>query len=144
MIYLIVFLLLSSCSNPKYATTSVFDKPFKYYNSGNIYKEYYKNGYQKYEIKRMNGKLDGCSRYWNKEGKLINQVCYSNDILHGEWKEFHSNEELKYFIIYNYGLKEGYEYWYHENGKKKSETLYESGEVILKTIRWNKNGGLIY
>ena len=64
--------------------------------------------------------------------------------MHGEWKEFYTNGELKYFIVYNYGLKDGYEIWYYDNGKKKSETLYELGEVILKTIRWNKNGGLIY
>ena len=108
----------------------------------NIY--YYNNGKMKFEIKRFNNKLDGCSKYWSEYGNLINEVCYENDILHGFWKEYFSSGETKYIVSYTYGLKDSYEYWYYENGDIKSKTLFKDGKQENKTLRWNEKGRLIY
>ena len=106
--------------------------------------EYYENGQLEYQIQKNNNKIDGYAKYWNLDGQLINEVNYSNGIFHGNWKEYHSNGKIKYLVSYNYGLKEGYEYFYYDNGIKKSETYYESNQIIVETIRWDDTGKLIY
>ena len=65
-------------------------------------------------------------------------------MLHGEWKEYHVNGNIKYKITYQYGLKNGYEVWYYDNGIKKSEILYSENKIVTDTIRWDRNGNLIY
>ena len=51
---------------------------------------------------------------------------------------------LKYTITYQYGLKDGYELWYYDNGIKQSEVLYKQDIIIADIIRWDENGNLIY
>ena len=109
-----------------------------------IEKDYYDNGNIKYEIQKNNDKIDGYAKYWNKEGHILNEVNYSNGLLHGEWKEYHVNGNIKYKITYQYGLKNGYEVWYYDNGIKKSEILYSKNKIVTDIIRWDKNGNLIY
>ncbi len=109
-----------------------------------IEKDYYNNGKIRYEVQKFNDKLDGYSKYWDEEGRLLNVVNYSNGVLHGEWKEYHLNGSIKYILSYKYGLKNGYEFWYYDNGVKKSETLYEENRIVVDIIRWDRNGDLIY
>ena len=109
-----------------------------------IEKEYYDNGKLKYEIQKFNNKIDGYTKYWNEDGYILNEVNYSNGLLHGEWKEYHLSGNLKYSITYQYGLKDGYELWYYDNGIKQSEVLYKQDIIIADIIRWDENGNLIY
>ena len=106
--------------------------------------EYYPNGNIKFKIERYNDKLDGCSKYWSEFGYLINEVCYENDVLHGEWKEYYPNEKIKYIVSYNYGLKDSFEIWYYDNGNIKSKSLFKNGKKEGKTIRWDEHGRLVY
>ena len=141
ILYIILFLLPSCTTNQEKIKKSIFNQ-IKDKVDTNI--EYYSNGNIKFEIQRFNNKLDGCSKYWSKSGYLINQVCYENDILHGEWKEYHSNGKTKYVVSYSHGLKDSFEIWYHENGIMKSKTLFKNGKKDSKTIRWDRNGNLVY
>ena len=109
-----------------------------------IEKDFHDNGKIKYKIQKLNDKIDGYAIYWDNEGNLISEAHYSNDLLHGVWKEYFQNGNLKYMVTYEYGLKNGYEYWFYENGTKKSETLYLEDIVVVDIIRWDKEGNIIY
>ena len=117
-----------------------------FFNSNDKYieKAYHDNGKIKYEIHKKNDMVHGFAKYWDENGIIINEVQYFNGAFHGLWKEYYKNGNLKYSISYKYGLKDGYEYWFYENEQKQSETLYIKGEKQFDTIRWNKDGDLIY
>ena len=82
-------------------------------------------------------KLQMDAELWGKKVHYIHahngvmEICYNNG-------------NVKYIVNYHYGLKDGYEYWYYENGIKKSESLYQQDEIVVDIIRWDKNGNLIY
>ena len=114
------------------------------FNNKDIEKEYYDNGVLKYKTQKLNNKIDGYSKFWDINGNLINEVNYSNGLLHGKWTEYYPNGEVKYLSTYQYGLKNGPEIWYYDNGIKKSEIIYKEDKIDVDIIRWDKNGNLIY
>ena len=77
------------------------------------------------------------------DGNLIAIVSYKNGMLDGTWKTFYVNGQLKNLTIYLYGKKNGIELWYHSNGKKQSEVLYENNKIISKMLRWDEQGNPI-
>ena len=44
---------------------------------------------------------------------------------------------------YQFGIKEGLETTYYENGNKKTEIVYKNGNKVSKPILWNESGSLI-
>ena len=50
---------------------------------------YYMNGEIEYSAEYVNGKLDGISKHWSKDGILISESEYNNGKPHGRWIKFH-------------------------------------------------------
>ena len=52
-------------------------------------------------------------------------------------------DNFKNLTIYQYGKKHGMEIWYHQNGKKQSEVLYENDKIQSRLLRWDEKGDQI-
>lgn len=109
-----------------------------------VKESYYPNGNVEFKAAYLNGKLDGLSRYWDKDGNLISEVTYSNGLAHGKWIKYHRNGKPMNVVNYFHGQKHGDENWYYETGQLKSEIKYEYGEPVTEIIRWNLDGTIIY
>ena len=105
---------------------------------------YYANGKMEYSAEYVNGKLDGISKYWSKEGVLISDSEYSNGNPHGKWKKYYKNHIILYEINYLHGKKHGKEKWYYENGQIKSEQTFQNGIAKSTLIRWRPDGSIMY
>ena len=109
-----------------------------------VRESYYPNGNIEFKAAYLNGKLDGLSRYWDKDGNLISEADYSNGLPHGKWIKYHPNGNPMNVVNYFHGQKHGDEYWYYETGQLKSEIKYQYGESVTEIIRWNLDGIIIY
>ena len=115
-------------------------------STSRVYTEvsYYPNGQQEYSAEYLNGKLDGMSRHWSKDGYLISESEYSHGKLHGIWKKYYENGNTRYKAHYFHGQKHGEEIWYYENGHVKSEQSFHYGVSAGTIIRWHPNGSIVY
>ena len=109
-----------------------------------VEQSFFSNGNLEYEAEFVNGKLDGTSKVWLKDGTLYSVSQYSNDQPHGAWKKFHPNGKLMFDVNYEYGQKHGNEKWFYENGSIKSEQDFDYGNPISGITRWNSDGTLLY
>ena len=105
--------------------------------------EYYPNGLKKYENEINNEMLHGVSKYWDNEGNLINMVNYVNNLAHGEWTNYYLSGKIRSISNYQFGIKEGLETTFYENGNKKTEIMYKNGSKISEPILLNESGSLI-
>ena len=131
--YLIILLILSACVHREEHVVK----------SGNttIEREYFENGNIKYESSYKFGKLNGISRSWTRDGKIISSIEYKNDLLYGKWETYYpSNGMVKNSINYLNGKKNGKEIWYHQNGQKQSEVYYDNDIISSDIQRWDENG----
>lgn len=109
------------------------------YNNGNIngkFEEYYPNGqlhisgfysdgkkHGVFENYTNDGLLTSCS--YNANVECLGGECY-NGIKHGDYKEYHSNGNLKLLILYMNNVKDGYyKEWYY-NGNIKIKCNYKN------------------
>ena len=105
---------------------------------------YYPGGQLEFSAEYINGKLDGLSKHWSKDGNLISETQYSNGQLHGFWKKYFSNHKLSYECYFFHGQKHGNERWYHENGQMKSEHTFHYGISQNDMMRWRPDGTILY
>ena len=105
---------------------------------------YYPNGQQEYTAEYLNGKLDGISRHWSKDGPLISESEYSNGKLHGIWKKYFANGNIMYESQYFHGQKHGKEKWYYGNGQIKSEQSFHYGVPSSQILHWHPDGSIVY
>jgi antitoxin component YwqK of YwqJK toxin-antitoxin module len=120
-------------------------------------------------IPYINGKKDGLSREYDREGKVITLLEYDNDFLisrekinftdaaglkQGEWLDFYPDGKIKTERNYLDDLLHGYYKEYDEKGKLLVTLLYDNGKVTGTDIdnsaeievenRYNDEGRLIY
>ena len=136
--YLIFLFLFVSCNQLNQLSD------FNWKKNKQIKKSFFANGNLEYTSELFNGKLNGTTTVWLENGTIFSTSQYSNSIPHGKWKKFHPSGILMFELTYVYGKKDGYEKWYHENGKIKSEQYFKNGESKLEIVRWDQNGNLIY
>ncbi len=105
---------------------------------------YYQSGVKESEISLFNDKLDGVTKHWSVDGKLVSESKFENGELHGLTIHYYSNEKVKHSVEYFYGQKHGYDKWYYRNGQIKTESLYQYGVQKSETIRWTEDGQLAY
>ena len=130
---------------------------------------FYPDGKIKQTIPYVKGKKDGLSREYDREGKIITLLEYSNDYLisrekinftdasglkQGEWLDFYPDGKIKTERNYRDDLLHGYYKEYDEKGKLLVTLLYDSGKVTGTNIdntgeidivnRYNEAGKLIY
>jgi antitoxin component YwqK of YwqJK toxin-antitoxin module len=70
--------------------------------------------------------------YPNHSLKIISN--YDKGILHGEYLTYFENGEKESVCYFKDGKKDGKWIYYHANGNKKSIIIYNSNEIIVKSI----------
>jgi len=115
------------------------------------------------------GKKEGLSREYDRNGNLITLLTYNNDFLvsrerinrtdpkglkQGVWKDFYPNGGIKSEKNYRDDLLHGYYKEYDDKGKLALTMLYEDGAVVKSNVedqpdieivnRYDNNGKLIY
>jgi len=130
---------------------------------------FYPDGKTRQTIPYINGRKDGLSREYDREGKIITLLEYNNDFLisrerinqtdaaglkQGEWLEFYPGGAIKTERNYRNDLLHGYYKEYDERGRLLVTLLYDNGKVTGTEIdnsaeidienRYDEAGKLIY
>jgi antitoxin component YwqK of YwqJK toxin-antitoxin module len=130
---------------------------------------YYPDGKIKQTFTFNNGKVEGLSKEYNKEGNIITLLEYNNDFLvsrekinrtdntglkQGEWKEFYPSGGIKSEKSFKDDLLHGYYKEYDIKGKLVLTMLYENGAIVKSNVedatdveivnRYDQSGKLIY
>jgi antitoxin component YwqK of YwqJK toxin-antitoxin module len=130
---------------------------------------FYPDGKTRQTIPYINGRKDGLSREYDREGKIITLLEYNNDFLisrerinqtdaaglkQGEWLEFYPGGAIKTERNYRNDLLHGYYKEYDERGRLLVTLLYDNGKVTGTEIdnsaeidienRYDESGKLIY
>lgn len=116
-----------------------------------------------------NGKKEGLSKEYDKEGNIITLLEYNNDFLvsrerinrldnkglkQGEWKEFYPNGGIKSEKTFKDDMMHGYYKEYDNRGKLTLTMLYENGSIVKSKVedepdieivnKFDQDGKLIY
>ncbi|HEX2968068.1 MAG TPA: hypothetical protein VHO46_03105 [Bacteroidales bacterium] len=130
---------------------------------------YYPDGKIKQTIPYNDGKKEGLSREFDKDGNIITLYEYHNDFLvsrdrinrtdtkrfkQGPWKEFYADGKIKSESNYLDDMLNGYYKEYDEKGNLVLTTLYEKGAIVKSDIedqheieiinKYDENGKVIY
>ena len=88
----------------------------------------------------INGKLQGESKCFYKDGSPLNICYYTNDVLDGVSKWWYKSGTLKKIDTYKMG-KPIHTLSFYENGNKQKEQHYSTEGLVSEKI-WYKNGTL--
>lgn len=119
-----------------------------------IKKDFYEDGKIKSSgTVNKNGVLEGVTRIYSPEGKIINSKIYVDGLLtaegiydergfqQGKWKEFYPSGDTRAEGEYMDGKKTGEWIYYHENGKIEQKGKYLKGEKPNGEWRWYYDNG---
>ena len=85
---------------------------------------YYKNGKKAAEGPMLWGSETGHWKYWDKQGRLVQETDFINGIIHGKLIYYYLNGKKQNEGSFKYGKKNGlYTEWY-ENGQKKQMLIF--------------------
>jgi len=88
------------------------------------------------------GKLNGKSKYWYKNGQLEQIVNYKNGVVSGLYRAYWENGSIKQESNWINGIQSGKtEFWY-SNGKKEQEYIVKNGVKIGEALFYFENGKL--
>jgi antitoxin component YwqK of YwqJK toxin-antitoxin module len=97
-------------------------------NAARVLKEYFSNGKIKTETAAKGNLRHGLTRNFDREGHLLSQVSYVNNIKDGMATNFYPiSGKVNSTLVYKNGIKEGDEIWYYESGKPYRVTPYIQG-----------------
>lgn len=147
------------CSKELYAGDRKEGTAYLYYPDGSIQQTTFYN----------EGKKEGLSREYDKNGNIITLYEYNNDFLisrerinrtdnkglkQGEWKEFNHNGSIKSEVTYKDDQMHGYYKEYDMSGKLILTMLYDNGSIVKSRVedepdieivnRYDENNKLIY
>ncbi|MCH1478554.1 MAG: toxin-antitoxin system YwqK family antitoxin, partial [Crocinitomicaceae bacterium] len=105
----------------------------KHFDTGEILEEQY-----------LNGKKEGISKKWYKNGKLKSEANYKGGKKEGPCKNWYSNGQLKSEFVYKDGKYDGIHREWHENGQLKSKRNYKRGKQYGIWRMWYENGQLVF
>lgn len=93
-------------------------------------------------VKDENGRKQGLWKFYSRDGILILEVTYQNDVKHGPCVRYHPSlgypiEELNYFN----GRKDGVCKKYYISGELRSEGYYKDGKRVDKWVYYQKVNG---
>jgi len=92
-------------------------------------KNYYENGKLKAEGKYINRKKDSLWRFFRKEGRLVSEEYFKENIRHGKAVfYFFSGDTLK-VTRYKAGKQHGEEKVYYEGGDLNKKVMYDEGKL---------------
>ena len=105
---------------------------------------YYKNGKIASEIFYKDGKRNGKAIFWYRDGKKMSEINYFMNNKHGKVVIWNKNGTLKEESNYYLGELDGISKSYDKNGVKRMEALFKKGKrSILETKRWDAKGNRI-
>ena len=121
----------------------------KYLNKlkDSVWVYYDDRGYVSYQETYKGGKLNGQKVYFYapRDNKLhvARYEYYKNDVLHGEFKEYHANTKEKTKGIYKNGNLHGIVTHFHPDGKIKKVAHYKYAVKHGNWAFYNEKGALI-
>ncbi len=105
-----------------------------------VKKDYWENGKLKSELRYENGRLNGESVWYTKQGVVMTRAFYRNDTLEGRYQRFHQNGELDVECWYKNGLRDSICRSYSLQGVLISEDYYAEGKLNGESKKWYDNG----
>lgn len=130
---------------------------------------YFPGGKVRQTTAYYNGKKEGLSKEFDRNGNVITLYEYNNDFLisrerinrtdnkglkQGEWKDFYPNGTIKNERTFKNDLLHGYYREYDNRGKLVMTMLYDSGSIVRSRVedetdieianRYDQSGRLIY
>ncbi len=107
------------------------------------YKTYYKNGQISIDKNYKNMELDGPIKHYYEDGQISMEGEYKMGVKDGKWVHYFKNGVEKSVAYYNNGVKDGqFVEHYEEDGKVKSERLYENN-YLMSEFLWDEFGNPI-
>lgn len=130
---------------------------------------YYPDGKIQQTITYNDGKKEGLSKEFDKDGNIITLLEYNNDFLisrerinsvdnqglkQGEWKEFYPGGVIRAERTFRDDMMHGYYKEYDNRGKLVLTMLYENGSIVKSRVedepdieienKYDNNGKLVY
>ena len=130
---------------------------------------YFPDGKVQQNIRYSDGKKQGLSKEYDREGNIITLMEYNNDFLisrekinrtdskglkQGDWKDFYPNGEIKSEMTYIDNMLNGYYKEYDNRGKLVLTMLYDNGTIVKNKVedqpdieivtKHDQDGRLIY
>jgi antitoxin component YwqK of YwqJK toxin-antitoxin module len=130
---------------------------------------YFPDGKVQQTVSYNNGKKEGLSKEFDRNGMVISLLEYNNDFLitrerinrtdnkglkQGEWKDFYPNGSIKVERNYKDDLLHGYYKEYDTRGILVLTTLYDNGSIVKSAVedqpdieienRYDQNNRLVY
>ena len=108
-------------------------------NKTGVWRDYYKNGQLKSEISFKGGKMDGLSKEFDEQGRLLNISEMSNGaeasdpggvVIIDLYKEYHPNGKVKLVGGFNKGLKSGIFRKYSLEGELERAYIYKKDTLV--------------
>ena len=87
-----------------------------------------------------NGKIDGESVFYYKDGQLSYSKMYNSGAPTGKWEYFHSNGQLSQTGKHVGGQKDGLWQYFLDEGQKQAEILYDKGTELI-VVEYDRFGG---
>ena len=103
---------------------------------------WYKNGQKKIEETYNDGKNEGKYTSWYENGQKKKEETYKDGQRDGAWTQWRANGQKEYEGTYKDGKLDGLMTEWYENGQKQTEETYKHDELI-SSKSWNKDGSII-
>ena len=115
------------------------EREYKNGKRNGLTKKWYKNGQLRSETNYKDGEKDGIHKVWYENGQLEWEGNYKDGQYEGLWKAWWKNGQLELEVNYKYGLKDGLCKNWYENGQLGYERNYKSDLLISKKC-WDEIG----
>ena len=77
----------------------------------------------------VEGKKSGVY-YKYERGKIVHEMTYMDDVIHGPFKRYYSNGNVQEESNYANGVLDGQALWYDQQGNVTIEYTYANGELV--------------
>lgn len=94
-------------------------------------------------LNKVNAKKDGVWKEFNKQGVLISEGLYADNVRSGSWKFYYETGELAIEETYHAGRMEGTFKSYYKNGKMISLGQYINNKREGEFLIFNESGTVI-
>lgn len=91
----------------------------------------------------VNGLKDGITQFVAKDGVVLSEVEYKNDVIHGISRQYYQSGNVLSTTYYENGKPNGKFTAYYESGIKQLETDYLNGEIHGAFITYDEFGDKI-
>lgn len=109
---------------------------------GTVRVSYWENGNVRSELRRADGKLDGCCRWYYATGVPMMEANYTMDVLNGESTRWHENGQVMVKAYYKDNQYDGVVEEYNVAGVLVKKENYENGVLNGLFTQWYDDGKL--